>query len=77
MATNLIVLNNPYTKRSRPDVVEGFPLTVMFGSRKLRGRTLRQYSGEKVVVLHGKHESRVTLSGLHVQDGILHCRWVD
>lgn len=73
----LIVLNNPDTKRSRPDVVEGCPLTVMFGKRKLVGTTIHPYSGQKAIVLHGKHEARITLSGLYLQDGVLHCRWVD
>lgn len=75
--SNLIVLNNPDTKRSRPDVVEGHPLTVMFGNKKLTGATVKPYSGEKVVVLHGRQESRITLSGLYMRDGVLHCRWVD
>lgn len=71
----LIVRSHPDYKR--PEVIEGFPLTVMFGDKQLKGWTAKPYAGEKAIVLHGRYEAKIVLDGLYQRDGKLHCRWVN
>lgn len=73
----LIVTNNPTRKQKLPEVIQGTPITVVYGSKVLKGWTVRPYNGEKAVVLHGRNEARIVVDGLHMRDGKLHCRWVN
>jgi len=73
----LICLNNPDTKRSRPDVVLGYKLEVFVGTKKLVGYMTRPYNEEHTVVLYGKTEQKATFHGMYrASDGTLHCRAV-
>lgn len=72
-----IYVNNPTRRQRTPEIVAGTKITVMFGKNKLTGYTVRPYNDEKSIVLHGRNEAKVVLSGLYRdQSGVLRCKSV-
>ena len=72
MTSNCLIVRNSNTVKRGQDIVQGHPILVTLGGRKITAYTEQPYNGQKIMVLHNRKDTAKITVKLFLVNGALH-----